>query len=153
MRSSRNKAFIEEVRQYIDRRIYPDDVKSPSLKDRFQAWTELALSPWIEGHQRIKRNGKICFVGLEYPGLRSFVDFENANIDFEMYYDNQEKFIKRWLQIDKLSPYMVKDGIDVKFYSLLFPIFDEMLKENTGKNFKETVKELERIENVKEEKI
>ena len=69
------------------------------------------------------------------------MDFEQANLDFDYVTYKQEAWIKRWLRVDKLSRYMLAGGIDAKFYSLLFPVFDEMLLEYTGKSFEQTVKE------------
>ena len=69
------------------------------------------------------------------------MDFEQANLDFDYATYKQETWIKHWLRVDKLSRYMLAGGVDAKFYSMLFPVFDAMLLEYTGKTFAQTVKE------------
>ena len=134
MRSTRNKEFITELRQYIDDNVQCDDVASDSLKDRFTAWKECYLVPWTEGQN--KNHFKPPF------NLLVFIDFERGNLDFDYYFDEQERLVKQWLQIEKLSRYMLRNGVEYQFYFLIFPVFNTMLKENTGKDFEETILEV-----------
>ena len=128
MRSTRNKEFIAEVRQYIANNLRYD---GNTMEKRFAAMVHDALIPWTRGN--VRRNSSV--------GWRQFMDFEQANLDFDFETCKQKAWIKRWLRVDKLSRYMLAGGIDAKFYSLLFPVFDEMLLEYTGKTFEQTVKE------------
>ena len=131
MRSTRNKAFIAEVRQYIVDSLNYDDAQSQFIGDQMEAMVNDALIPWARGN--VRRNSSI--------GWRQFMDFEQANLDFDYVTYKQEALIKQWLHVDKLSRYMLAGGVDAKFYSLLFPVFDAMLLEYTGKSFEQTVKE------------
>ena len=131
MRSTRNKEYIEELRAYIIDCIKYDDAPTDSPADQFKTMAECALIPWTRGN--VRRNTQV--------GWRDFMNFEQANLDFDYETYRQEAWIKRWLRVDKLSYYMTQGGIDAKFYSLLFPVFDAMLLEYTGKSFEQTVKE------------
>ena len=134
MRSTRNKEFIAEVRRYIEYSLDYDDAQSQFIGDQMKALVNDALIPWTRGN--VRRNSSV--------GRRQFMDFEQANLDFDYETYRQEAWIKRWLRVDKLSYYMTQGGIDAKFYSLLFPVFDAMLLEYTGKSFAKTVKEAAR---------
>ena len=131
MRSTRNKEFIAELRQYIADSLSYDDAQSQFIGDQMKAMVNDALIPWTRGN--VRRNSSI--------GWRQFMDFEQANLDFDYATYKQEAWIKRWLRVDKLSRYMLAGGVDAKFYSMLFPVFDAMLLEYTGKTFEQTVKE------------
>ena len=131
MRSTRNKEYIEELRAYIIDCIKYDDAPTDSPADPFKTMVECTLIPWTRGN--VRRNSSV--------GWRQFMDFEQANLDFDYVTFQQEALIKQWLRVDKLSRYMLAGGIDAKFYSLLFPVFDEMLLEYTGKSFAQTVKQ------------
>ena len=131
MRSTRNKEFIAELRQYIADSLNYDDAQSQFIGDQMKAMVNDALIPWTRGN--VRRNSSI--------GWRQFMDFEQANLDFDYATYKQEAWIKRWLRVDKLSRYMLAGGVDAKFYSMLFPVFDAMLLEYTGKTFAQTVKE------------
>ena len=128
MRSTRNEAFKAELWSYITNSMRYD---GNTMEKRFAAMVNVALIPWARGNAR--RYSSI--------GWRAFMDFEQANLDFDYETYRQEAWIKRWLHVDKLSRYMLAGGIDAKFYSLLFPVFDAMLLEYTGKTFAQTVKE------------
>ncbi len=131
MRSTRNKKYIEELRAYIIDCIKYDDAPTDSPADQFKTMVECALIPWARGN--VRRNSSI--------GWRQFMDFEQASLDFDFETYKQEALVKRWLCVNKLSRYMLAGGIDAKFYSLIFPVFDAMLLEYTGKTFEQTVKE------------
>ena len=131
MRSTRNKEFIAEVRKYIANSLDYDDAQSQFIGDQIKAMVNVALIPWARGNAR----------RYSLIGWRAFMDFEQANLDFDFETYRQEAWIKRWLHVDKLSRYMLAGGINAKFYYLLFPVFDAMLLEYTGKTFAQTVKE------------
>ena len=128
MRSTRNKAFKAEIWSYITNSMRYD---GNTMEKRFAAMVNDALIPWTRGN--VRRNSSV--------GWRQFMDFEQGSLDFDFEIYKQKAWIKRWLRVDKLSRYMLAGGVDAKFYSLIFPVFDEMLLEYTGKTFEQTVKE------------
>lgn len=74
MRSTRNKEYIEELRAYIIDCIKYDDAPTDSPADQFKTMVHDALIPWTRGN--VRRN-------LSIYGWRQFIDFEQANLDFD----------------------------------------------------------------------